>query len=51
MKINIELDDHDTADKYIERLLTVLERIADALEDEVVENDNGATCYLHRLRN
>ena len=43
MKINIELDDHDTADKYIERLLTVLERIADALEDEVIENDSGET--------
>jgi|TARA_Y100001936_G_scaffold42826_2_gene41611 hypothetical protein len=41
MKINIELDDHDTADKYIERLLTVLERIADALEDEAEGSDDG----------
>lgn len=33
--------DNDTADKYIERFLTVLERIADALEDEAESNDDG----------
>tara|TARA_R100001015_G_C4505453_1_gene78717 strand:+ start:429 stop:554 length:126 start_codon:yes stop_codon:yes gene_type:complete len=41
MKINIELDDHDTADKYIERFITVLERIADALEEETESSDDG----------
>ena len=39
MEINIKLNDNDTADKYIERFLTVLERIADALEDEAESND------------
>jgi len=41
MEIKIKLDDNDTADKYIERFLTVLERIADALEDEAESNDDG----------
>jgi len=41
MEINIKLDDNDTADKYIERFLTVLERIADALEDEPEESNDG----------
>tara|TARA_Y100000361_G_scaffold142542_1_gene148678 strand:- start:245 stop:370 length:126 start_codon:yes stop_codon:yes gene_type:complete len=41
MEIKIKLDDNDTADKYIERLLAVLERIADALEDEPESNDDG----------
>tara|TARA_R100000315_G_C5190810_1_gene111255 strand:+ start:512 stop:637 length:126 start_codon:yes stop_codon:yes gene_type:complete len=41
MEIKIKLDDNDTADKYIERLLAVLERIADALEDEPESSDDG----------
>jgi predicted RNA-binding protein with PIN domain len=41
MEIKIKLDDNDTADKYIERLLAVLERIADALEDEPEGSDDG----------
>ena len=41
MEIKIKLDDNDTADKHIERFLTVLERIADALEDEAESNDDG----------
>ncbi len=41
MEIKIKLDDNDTADKYIERLLAVLERIADALEDEPEDSDDG----------
>jgi len=41
MEIKIKINDNDTADKYIERFLTVLERIADALEDEAESNDDG----------
>tara|TARA_Y100000401_G_scaffold43090_1_gene32843 strand:+ start:2025 stop:2150 length:126 start_codon:yes stop_codon:yes gene_type:complete len=41
MEIKIKLDDNDTSDKYIERLLAVLERIADALEDEPESSDDG----------
>ena len=41
MEIKLKLDDNDTADKYIERLLAVLERIADALEDEPEGSDDG----------
>ena len=39
MEITIKLNDTDTQDQYIERFLTVLERIADALEDEAESND------------
>tara|TARA_R100001163_G_scaffold18531_2_gene16365 strand:- start:665 stop:787 length:123 start_codon:yes stop_codon:yes gene_type:complete len=39
MEITIKLNDTDTQDQYVERFLTVLERIADALEDEAESND------------
>lgn len=39
MEIIIKLNDTDTQDQYVERFLTVLERIADALEDEAESND------------
>jgi len=41
MEITIKLNDTDTQDQYVERFLTVLERIADALEDEAESNDDG----------
>ena len=39
MEITIKLNDTDTQDQYVERFLTVLERIADAFEDEAESND------------
>tara|TARA_R100001086_G_scaffold2831_1_gene1956 strand:+ start:8621 stop:8746 length:126 start_codon:yes stop_codon:yes gene_type:complete len=41
MEITIKLNDTDTQDQYVERFLTVLERIADALEDEPEGSDDG----------
>ena len=41
MEITIKLNDTDTQDQYVERFLTVLERIADALEDEAESDDDG----------
>ena len=34
MKINIELDDHDTNPKHVEKFLELLERLIVILEDE-----------------
>ena len=41
MKITIELDDHDTNDKHVEKFLKLLERLITVLEDEPEDTDDG----------
>ena len=41
MKITIELDDHDTTDKHVDKFIKLLERLVIVLEDEPVDTDDG----------
>jgi|TARA_R110002012_G_scaffold125431_1_gene276889 hypothetical protein len=38
MKITIELDDHDTNEKHIEKFLKLMEKLITILEDEPKED-------------
>ncbi len=40
MKITIELDDHDTNEKHIEKFLKLMEKLITILEDEPKEDED-----------